>query len=455
MNILGWEHWKVENGHQKGPDYKLKAEYQLRPTVCPKCGVESPKLESRGWSSAHVRDTPIHGKRVGIDVTKRKWKCGECGRTFVDQPPELDDKRRMTVRLLTVLRTKVFDRPFVDLANEYGVSEATIRNIFTEEAERREARREVAPPIVLGIDEVHIGGRRFVVANLDGDRAALVDLLQDRTQPTVEAFLGWKGWASTVQVVAMDMWRPYWNAVRKTLPNATIVVDKFHLLMLANRAVDRIRDGVVRYGSYKDRQLLKGSRKILRRRESTLDEGQLQTMNGWRRTFPELVEAFDAKERLHDIYEAADRVEGGERIRAWTASLPTTIDGDFRDVQTALAGWEEEILNYFETRVTNAGTERLNRFIRLTNELGNGYRFEALRAKMIYGTPTVSVGYWQAPVAATPIPGSSMSFSLGRSGTGSGPAGADLDWLISQMEKRQGPWSEAGLWKRERPVQKS
>jgi len=46
--------------------------------------------------------------------------------------------------------------------------------------------------------------------------------------------------------------------------------------------------------------------------------------------------------------------------------------------------WEEEIFNYFDSPITNAYTESLNRLIKTMNHIGRGYSFEALRAKILF-----------------------------------------------------------------------
>ena len=48
--------------------------------------------------------------------------------------------------------------------------------------------------------------------------------------------------------------------------------------------------------------------------------------------------------------------------------------------------WYTEIFNYFDYRYTNAFTECFNGIIKKMNRAGNGYSFEVLRAKMLYGT---------------------------------------------------------------------
>lgn len=39
----------------------------------------------------------------------------------------------------------------------------------------------------------------------------------------------------------MDMWRPYKDAVNLVLPHAIIVIDKFHVVKMANEAVEKGR----------------------------------------------------------------------------------------------------------------------------------------------------------------------------------------------------------------------
>lgn len=39
----------------------------------------------------------------------------------------------------------------------------------------------------------------------------------------------------------MDMWVPYRDAVQTVLPDARIVIDKFHVVRLSNEAVEKVR----------------------------------------------------------------------------------------------------------------------------------------------------------------------------------------------------------------------
>jgi transposase len=95
-------------------------------------------------------------------------------------------------------------------------------------------------PEWLGIDEIHLAGApRCVLTNLR--QRTMLDLLRDRHRATVVAFLQRLPSRPRVDLVAMDMWRPYKEAVTAALPQATIVVDKFHVLRMANAALEVVR----------------------------------------------------------------------------------------------------------------------------------------------------------------------------------------------------------------------
>lgn len=450
MNVLGWKDWKVIDSELKGPDYRIVAEHAVRPERCDNedCSSERFHIHERRKAKA-IRDTKIHGKRVGIDAVYFRWKCAECEAEWTVRPPELDARRRMTKRLVEVLGDESFRRRFSDLAWEYGVSASTVANVFNKELKKRKKNWTIDPPEVLGIDEIHLSRRRFVAANLGTSPAALVEILEDRNQATVEKFLKETDWVQSTEIVAMDMWNPYRAAVRNSL-GAMIVVDKFHLLMLANRIVDRERDELVRYGAYEDQQRLRGSREILRGRRKDLGAEDLDKLEEWRMWYPSLMATYDLKEAIHKIYAARDRQEAEERMEWWKAQVPESLEEVFKGPLRALEAWREEILNYFYSKeVTNAGTETLNRFIRLTWELGNGYGFEALRGKMLFASERLKTKYWEMQGPPLRTGGDTMGFSLGVGGKKEKErvVGADLEALISAMEERTGEWSDPGLWK--------
>ena len=50
-----------------------------------------------------------------------------------------------------------------------------------------------------------------------------------------------RGWLAGIATVALDPWRGYARALVASLGHATVVVDHFHAIKLANAVVDQVR----------------------------------------------------------------------------------------------------------------------------------------------------------------------------------------------------------------------
>jgi transposase len=104
----------------------------------------------------------------------------------------------------------------------------TVRRIFNAYADDLEQTHKIQTPEWLGIDEVHLTRQMRCVLTDVYTRKPL-DILKDRNKPTVSRWLREHIDPAIVKVVTMDMYTGYRNAVQEVLPNAKIVVDKFHV----------------------------------------------------------------------------------------------------------------------------------------------------------------------------------------------------------------------------------
>ena len=71
-----------------------------------------------------MHDLPMHGKRVGIYVDARRLKCKSCGKTFMENLPEVNANRWMTERLVKWIGQRSMTNTFTGIAEEIGVTEA-------------------------------------------------------------------------------------------------------------------------------------------------------------------------------------------------------------------------------------------------------------------------------------------------------------------------------------------
>jgi transposase len=379
-NGLNLPCYRVLGTQESEHDYHIDVETLEPPTSCPHC--QSAGLVGFGRREQRVKDLPMHGRRVGLHIDTRRYRCRNCGKTFYEALPEVAEKRSMTQRLAQWMGKQAIKRTFASVAEAVGCTEFTVRAVFSDYVSELEKTIRFETPKWMGIDEIHLIKPRGVIANIQHN--TIVELLPNRNKDTVVHFLRHLEGKERIQYVAMDMWRPYRDAVRAVIPQAEIVVDKFHVVRMANDAMERIRKSLRESMTPKQRRGMMHDRVVLLKRESDLNDMERLTLDGWTKNYPELGEAYRLKEEFFGIYDAESPDEARENFIQWQTSIPSEIAGAFADIERAWGDWTMPILNYFNHPITNTYTESLNRLIRVVNRIGRGYSFEAQRAKILF-----------------------------------------------------------------------
>ncbi len=379
-NILNLPSYTVTALQENDHDYHVDAVTTGNLLSCPHC--DSANLVGFGRREQMVKDLPMHGKRVGLYVDTKRFKCRSCTKTFYEKLPAVDEKRLMTSRLVEWVGKQAIKRTFASIAEEVGVTEGTVRSVFSDYVNELENTVRFETPRWMGIDEIHLIKPRGVISNINNN--TIVELLPNRNKETVIRYLSQLEGRDRIHYVAMDMWAPYRDAVELVLPQARIVIDKFHVVKMANEAMERIRKSFRESLAPKQRRGLMHDRFVLLKRESELSDSEVLKLSGWLNNYPELGVAYKLKEDFFKIYDARSRHEALARYESWEKSITHEVRDAFADLIRAWRNWQPYILNYFDHPVTNAYTESLNNLIRVMNRLGRGYSFEALRAKVLF-----------------------------------------------------------------------
>jgi transposase len=379
-NILNLPSYIVTALEQNDHDYHIDAEVRQAVTHCIHCKASNPQCFGR--REQMVRDLPMHGKRVGIYVNTRRYRCRECTKTFYELLPDTDAKRAMTTRLVAWMGKQAVRRTFASIAEEVGCTEFTVRAVFSDYVNELERTIRFETPKWMGIDEIHLIKPRGVITNIQNN--TVVELLHNRNKETVIEYLAGLQGKETIQYVAMDMWQPYKDAIELMLPKAKIIIDKFHVVKMANEAMEQVRKSYRESLTPKQRRGLMHDRLVMLKREHDMTDEEALKLSGWLKNYPELGMAYRLKEDFFKIYDAKTKEEALRRFAAWEIAVMPEFRDAFQDLIRAWRNWQPCILAYFDHPVTNAYTESLNNLIGVMNRLGRGYSFEALRAKILF-----------------------------------------------------------------------
>lgn len=382
MDILNLQNLKAINIQENDTDYLITAKEMPTTIACSHCGVID-EYKKFGKKEYVFMDTPIHGKRVGVLVQRQRYRCKSCNGTFFAHIEDLNGKRNCTNRLIEYIEKQSLTHTFVSIAHAVGVDEKTVRNIFSDYVERLSETVDFEIPKLMGIDEIHIIKKpRCVITNIEQN--TIIDILPNRNKATVIKYLNAINKKRNIRIVTMDMWRPYKDAVNLIIPHADIVVDKFHVVKMANEALDRVRKDLRSSLTPKERRSLKNDRFILLKRHSKLDIHDDLILQAWTGQYKQLGQAYWLKERFFDLWDTDNKELALQRYKEWKKDIPCELVYAFEPLTKAMSNWEREIFSYFDHNVTNAYTESINNLIRVMNRLGRGYSFEALRAKILY-----------------------------------------------------------------------
>jgi transposase len=102
LNLLGLDTYHILTVHEDEHDFSIEAELMAPPSCCMHCG--SGLLYKHERISRLIMDIPIRGKRVGIVLQQRRYRCRACNRSFFEQFPDVHAHHSMTVRLVNYIQ---------------------------------------------------------------------------------------------------------------------------------------------------------------------------------------------------------------------------------------------------------------------------------------------------------------------------------------------------------------
>jgi len=280
---------------------------------------------------------------------------------------------------------KAIYQTFKSAGQESHVSAHTARALFLRKASQ--FRVDKKAPQTLALDEFAVkkrkGENKYNLAIAVPSEKRLLDILPDRRQVTVEVYLKGLIDRENVRAVAIDMWRPYKRAIEKVLPQAAIVVDKFHVLRNVMWALDRVRRRIVE-GNRELRKRLKRSRYLLLKNYEDLDEAGRQKVLMLLEYSDELRRTYWFKEWFRIWYQDQNADMAAYYLEDWLEAAKQSQIKEIVYVAQTITYWKQEILNYFTYRITTGFLEGMNNKIKTIKRMAYGFRTPGvLRAKAL------------------------------------------------------------------------
>ena len=328
----------------------------------------------------------------------------------------IDDGGKLTKRLRETIQKDALNNTFTSVAERYGFGATTVATAFESYTDILRLRPDVKAPRVLGLDECHLQ-KQMRPVYVDLENAIILEMGRSvKKDDVTRDLLRFKN-LDKVEVATTDMCAGYKSAIEAVLPQAIHVVDKFHVVKLFLESVESARKMIcddirkkIEAIPNKDKRQAEWDRFTELNIDSYMFKMNPENMADWR--LNKLVEICDAyhefrvlatlRDLFFQIYKAENRETAHQAYWKWKGRIPRRMDeyAEMRRIANrTFKTWENEIFNYFdvEGRKTNATTERLNGAIKSMQNMGRGYSYEVLRAKMLFGSQTSKAPLYQRP----------------------------------------------------------
>ena len=379
--LLDMEHMNLLSVEHSANIIQLEVKMQRRTWECPACGALTNNVHD--YRLQLVKDSPIQGKAVLWLYHKRRYRCHCCGKRFYESNYLIPKWHRITNRLamlaMNMLTTKQSRK---DIANAVNVSPSSVGRWL----QLMEYGRPNKLPKVLSIDEFRGNTQygKFQCILSAPTEKRVVNILPTPNESDISRYLSAFSNRKEVKYFVSDMRKEYISLAKRLLPNATIVIDRFHVVRYCTWAVENVRKRVQKKLLPEQRRYFKRSRKLLLARMSKLSPESKAAVERMLCFDRDLREAYLLKEKFYEFMDSKDSVQAKERLRTFRAFAFTADISEFQACLTMLQNWEPYILNAFDCPYSNGFTEGCNNTIKVIKRIAYGYRnFDNFRRRIL------------------------------------------------------------------------
>jgi transposase len=366
---------------------KLSIEVRIEPHQgirgkCSVCHQPAPgydRLPERSWLFI-----PLWGILTRFLYSPRRVECAEHG-VVVEHIPWSEGKRPITTAMMGFLARWARHLSWRQTARAFHTSwEAVYRSVewFVQWGL---AHRKLEGVQSIGVDEIHWGkGKQAdnfltVIYQIDRHCRRLLWVGRRRTQTTLRRGLAALGTevVSGLRFVCSDMWQPYLKVIAAKASQAIHVLDRFHIAMHLNQALDQVRRA--ESGRLRGRPLAKRLKKMrwhLLKRGSRVRGKARQKLHALLASKLATARAWNLKETFDYLWHYKSVIWAGAFLDYWCGLAVRSRLEPMKKVARMLRKHEELLLNWFRAKgeVSSGAVEGLNNKIRVVTRRSYGFR---------------------------------------------------------------------------------
>jgi transposase len=398
-------------------EYVIRVESTQAWARCHRCGQISTESHGRD-EPITLRHLPILGRNVYIQLRPKRFRCPYCADkpTSTQRLEWYDPRSPHTKAYEQHLLIQLIQSTIQDVSRKEDIGYAAIEGVLDRHVASVVDWRVYERLDVLGIDEIALkkGHQDYLVivtARFSAERIVVLGVLPDRKRATLTAFFRTipDRLKRTIHTVCTDMYENYVSAAKEVLPQANVVVDRFHVAKSYRQCVDNLRKQELarlkKELPAEEYQPLKRTLWLFRKNQADLTPEQAERLQPLLTHSPALKQAYDLREALTAIFEShLTKQQALDALDDWHVDACNSHLDCFDPFFTTLGHYLDQIANYFLDRASSGFVEGFNTklkvlkrrcygilnhahlFQRLVLDF-DGYRLFARRTRPLFGTP--------------------------------------------------------------------
>jgi transposase len=356
---------------------------------CPACGVVDQGIHDRVQRSWRHLDFFQYEAWLHAEVPR--VGCSACGKTTQVAVPWAREGSGFTLLFEALSLSLCQEMPVSQAAAMLRVAGKRLWRRIEHYVGKARAQDNMIGVRQIGIDETSVKrGHEYITVVHDLDAKRLLYACPGKDHETVAAFArdltAHGGNPEAVAHVCIDMSTAYTKGVGESLPAAAISFDRFHVIALANEAMDEVRRQEMSEQPEAVREALSGANTKERKalmwgmRKNPVDWGQAQTnaMHLLQRSRLKSARAWSLKQALREVYAIAlasnSRAQAHEALRRWLSWARRCRLEPFKrlakTIQERLAG----VISGMLDGRSNAFVEAMNGLLQQTKTAARGFR---------------------------------------------------------------------------------
>jgi transposase len=341
---------------------------------CPACGASEQRIHDhrqRSWRHLDFFQFEAH-----VHCELPRIACSACQGTTQLNVPWAREGSHFTLLFEALALTLAREMPVSACARILRCSDNALWRQIDAHIALARAKENYSETEVIGIDETSCAkGHSYITLVHDLSKGKLIYATPGKDASTVqrftEDFRAHQGKPEAIEVVCMDMSKAFIAGAAKHLPTASVAFDGFHVVQLANKAVDAVRREEAR-----DENWLKKTRWVWLKDQATWTAKERDKMDWMPHSRLKTARAWRIKEALRDIYRNSrcDAAQSAQALKKWLHWAQRSQLHPIKDLAKTIKQHWAGILKAFDASHLHTGyVEAVNSLLQAAKAKARGY----------------------------------------------------------------------------------